>query len=323
MTAREALVAHAVQSRRKIRHKHRKGLPIRGGVGKVEPTPNGSAGRVHPDGHWRTAIGSLCGLDLVRRFGLAVDQAAALHGAVNVPVMLGKGLRQVVSLETSRPRAGRRFEPSHELELLPDALRAAKGLPGAHRGLVMVSEMTGPNGIPDFTALVGEETKLDSRLSCDVPPLLNEVDAGVVSVSAVKQARSAQQLAGLLGWPEATVARRLPSLVRNGALSDEGGRFTRHEALQPLGRLYAIEVKVSDWRRALRQARVYSLWADNYVLVLGRLTDAASTLALDQVEIDSAGLYINNCWHRKPTSNKLPPYKRLWAAEYLVAALRG
>lgn len=187
----------------------------------------------------------------------------------------------------------------------------------------MVSEMTGPNGIPDLTALVGGELKLDARLACDVPPLLNEVDAGVVSVCAARKARSVAQLATLLGWPESTVARRLPSLIRYGALRDEGGKFTRHEALQPLGRIYAIEVKVSDWRRALRQARVYSLWADNYVLVLGRLTDSASTLALDQVEIDEAGLVIDGRWRRKPTLSNLPAHKRLWASEHLVAALRG
>lgn len=248
---------------------------------------------------------------------------SSTEGAVTVPRMGDKRASQINSLETSRPRAGRRFEPTHELEILPDALRTARGLPGAHRGLVTVSEMTGPNGIPDFTALVGDERKLDLRLACDVPPLLNEVDAGVVSMSAVRQARSAEQLATSLGWPESTVARRLPSLVRAGALREQDGRFTRHEALQPLGRMYAIEAKVSDWRRALRQGRLYSLWADNYVLVLGPLTDAASTLVLHQVEIDGAGLVIDGRWRRKPSSSKLSAQKRVWAAEHLVAALRG
>lgn len=231
--------------------------------------------------------------------------------------------RRVVSFVTSRPRAGRRFAPIHELDVVPDALNAAYGLPAAHRGLLVVSEMTGPTGIPDLTALVGDESKLESRLSSSVPALLNEVDAGVTAAASPKMGRTVAQLAAVVGWPEATVRRRIPFLLRHGALFEAGGRYIRDAALQPLGRIYAIEAKVSDWRQALRQARTYSLWADNYVLVLGRATPSACALALEQVALDRAGLVVRGEWVRRPNPANRAASRRLWAAEHVVAALRG
>lgn len=232
-------------------------------------------------------------------------------------------VRPIAAVDTSRPRAGRRFEPTHELEVVPAALQAARTLPGAHRGAVVVSEMAGPNGIPDLTALIGDDRKLRTRLDCPVAPLLNEIDAGIVAVTNPSVARSPQQIGESLGWPESTVLRRIPSLVRQGALIDHGNRFTREGAIQPLGRIFAVEAKVNDWRKALKQARTYALWADNYVLVLGRATVAATDLALEEVAQDRAGLVVSGRWRRKPNAAPLPPAKRLWAAEHFVASLRG
>lgn len=236
---------------------------------------------------------------------------------------MGKVIPPVIAVDTSRPRAGKRFEPTHELEVVPDALQAARTLPGAHLGVVVVSEMAGPNGIPDLTALIGDARKLEARLACPVAPLLNEIDAGIIAVTSPKLARTPQYIGGALGWPESTVRRRLPALVRQGALTEHGDKFARHASIQPLGRIYAIEAKVSDWRQALRQARTYALWADNYVLVLGKATEAATGLALEQVSHDRAGLVVGGEWQRKPNPVNLPPAKKLWAAEHFVAALRG
>lgn len=229
-----------------------------------------------------------------------------------------------MELETSRPRAGRRFAPTHELAIIPDALQAARTLPGAHRGVVIVSEMTGPFGIPDVTALVGDPARLTARLASPIAPLLNEVDAGVVAVARPRLALSPHDLAAALEWPEETVRRRLPLLLRSGALvAAAADRYVRDEALQPLGRLYAVEAKVRDWRKAMRQVRTYRLWADNYVLVTGRLATSARQEAMAQVTADHAGLVVGGESLRKPTLQRLPAATRLWASEHLVAALRG
>ena len=230
----------------------------------------------------------------------------------------------VMSTHTSRPRHGRRFEPTHELELLPDALNACRALPAAHKGMTIVAEMTGPIGIPDLTALVGPDERLAARLASPVRPLLHEVDAAVVGVASAHVARTPEQFAAALGWPEDTVRRRLVPLVRAGALvAVDGDRFRRDPALQSLGRVYAVEAKVRDWRRALHQVRTYSTWADSYVLVMGALAQGPLEQLTAEVTTDRAGLVVDGRWVRRPTVHKLSPGRRLWAVEHIVAALRA
>jgi len=232
-------------------------------------------------------------------------------------------MASVAVFETSRPRPGRRFDPTHELALLNSAMMAAGQLPGARRGVIIVPEMTGPYGIPDLTALVGDPAALAARLELAVPPLLHEVDAGVVAVAHVKRPSTPRDLSISLGWPEETVVRRLPSLVRAGALCEvRSNGFVRPRALAPLGRLYAIEAKVRDWRRGVRQARTYGVWADSYVLIMGELALSAVRELTEEVRGDSGGLVVQGRWVRRPGVRAVPLKRRLWATEHLVAAIQ-
>jgi hypothetical protein len=226
-------------------------------------------------------------------------------------------------IASSRRRAGRRFEPIHELELETDALRAARALPGAHRGLVVLRELAGPFGVPDLVAVVGAPELLEERLALGVPPLLNQVDAGVVAAAAPRARRTVETLARRVGWPVASVRRRLPELIRIGALIAAGpGSYVRPAPLQPVGRLYAIETKVKDWRRALRQARTYSLWCDSYVLVMASLSSGSHATVMEAVTQDGAGLLVGGQWLQRPRLGRRSPAQRVWGSEHLVAALQ-
>jgi hypothetical protein len=220
-----------------------------------------------------------------------------------------------------RPRAGRRFEPVRELELSHDTLRAAQTLPGAHRGVRILLETAGPFGIPDVLAVVGPLNALDERLALKVPPLLNQVDAGVVAAAAPSAPRALPTLARRVGWPEDTVARRLPHLLRTGALlRTSRDSYVRPAALRPVGRLYAIEGKVKDWKRAVRQARTYSVWSDGYVIVMPELGSGSFSGLLEAVSADRGGLMINGKWVRRPQLAHRPQAQRLWGSEHAIAA---
>jgi hypothetical protein len=208
--------------------------------------------------------------------------------------------------------------------LYEPALAALGALPGARDGLLVVIEMAGPFGVPDIVALVGPQDRVVRRLETPVPPLIHEVDAAVTAVAMPNAARSAEYLARTLGWPIETVCRRIPHLARIGALLETAPkRYVRHPALQPLGRLYAVEAKVENWRRAVAQARTYNLWADSYVLALGDVSARVGRDAQDAVAEDGAGLLVNNRWVRRPRVRPRNPARRLWAAEHLVAAVLG
>lgn len=234
----------------------------------------------------------------------------------------GASGRSVSARATSRPRAGKRFLPTHELALLNDALQVCASLPGASRGVLVLAEMTGPIGIPDLTALVGPVDQLNARIAQGVPPLLSEVDAGVVAVAHPNRGLSVEGLAEAVGWPAETVGRRVAHLLRKGALvQSQPGRYRRPPALAPLGRLYAVEAKVRDWRRGLRQVRSYSVWADSYVLVMGPLAAGPLVQLRNEVAGDQGGLVVDGKWVMRPRLHPLPPARRLWASEHFMAAV--
>lgn len=227
-------------------------------------------------------------------------------------------------VETSLPRAGRRFEPIRERELHGAALAAAESLPGASRGLVVVPEFSGPIGIPDFTAYVGDVHALRARQSAPVSPIVNEIDAGVLSVAYVRKPSSVEDLARAIGWPTATVASRLRRLIAAGALSEaKSNRFVRAPQLQPSGRLYAVEAKVGDTRSALRQARSYRVWADGYVIVMTDVSTRAFEDLRGEVLRDRGGLVIDGRWITRPRIGRVSATRRLQAAEMFACATRG
>lgn len=223
-----------------------------------------------------------------------------------------------------RPRPGRRFEPVAEAALERDAITVVRALPHAHRGVAVLREAAGPFGIPDFVAVVGTQDALVARMASAVPPLLNQVDAGIVAVLSTRRGRTIDTIAASVGWSRQTVERRLPALVRATAISEVGPqRYVRAAALRPIGRIYAIETKMSDWRRAVRQARTYRLWCDNYVIVMASLSGSTLPLALDAIRADGGGLMSGGQWAIRMRSQHAPAARRLWGSEHVVAALGG
>lgn len=224
--------------------------------------------------------------------------------------------------QSKRPIGGRRFEPLEERRLHPLARNAIGSLPGAREDVIVVAEAAGPFGMPDFLALVGGRASVVARRRIGVPPLLNSIDTDLVAAAGPVRALTFETLVRRSGVPEGTARRRLPALVRRGALIKiSEDRWTRPAALQPMGRLYAIELKLKDWQRALRQCRRYHLWADSYVLVLSHLPESAIDAAVNAVERDGGGLVTIEGVLRRPRVRPHAPGRRLLASEYFFASL--
>jgi DNA-binding Lrp family transcriptional regulator len=225
-------------------------------------------------------------------------------------------------LQSARVRAGRRFQPVQELLLEGAALEACASLPGSKRGLVVLREVVGPHGIPDLVAVVVDRESLERRLASDVPPLLSELDARIVSTAAFRAPRRIDTLARRLTWPVATVLARFQQLLESGALIETGpGVVIRAEVMRPVGRLYAVEIKVDNWRRAVRQGRGYQLWCDTYVVVMETLSPRPLQGLLAATAEDGAGVMINGRWRSRPVVRRRDEWRRLWGSEHVVAAV--
>lgn len=220
--------------------------------------------------------------------------------------------------------AGRRFEPEAEARLEPYARAAIKQLPGAHRGVMAIRELPGPFGVPDFVAMVGGQASLEARADLSVAPLRTEVDARLVAAAPARGSSMLDDLACASGLPSAIARRRVDQLIDTGALmATFKGGIRRSGSMQPLGTIFAVEMKVADWRRALSQCRRYHVWADSYVLVMSALSPTQLEKLVNVVESDGGGLVVDGttiCRARR--ARQKPMWQRLLAAEHFFAATR-
>lgn len=213
---------------------------------------------------------------------------------------------------------GQRFQPTIERELDADLRSLAERLPGADDGLMAVVEFPGPRGVPDLLVVSRGFEALGQRLSADVPYIDSPADCAVVAELSLNRTRTAASVAAASGMSIGQVERRLRALALTGATVPQGAGYRRHPSVEPIGRTYAFEAKVSDWRRGLSQALTYSSWADASVLVLLRAPRDTDELER-RCEALNVGLAIRDTWVRRPRIGRPHRSLRLEASERLAS----
>lgn len=239
------------------------------------------------------------------------------------PADVGSSVLRSRLLETGPPpsRPGRRFAAIEERELYPALRDLASRLPKASGGIVVIAEMTGPTGLPDLVA-VPVTPRLEQRLQLATPPVLSWSDARLAAACSTVRPFSLHTLARRVGEDEGATRRRAQQLVRTGALLSIRSGYVRASALDPIGRIYALEAKVDDWSAGLGQALRYGSWADASAAVLGKLPKDHSR-AVDQARQLGLGLALGATWLVRPRVRRLAFAKRFWASEHVVAAILG
>jgi hypothetical protein len=215
---------------------------------------------------------------------------------------------------------GRRFEPTIERALEPTVRELASRLPGSSSGVLATAQFAGPAGIADLVAVTQAQGLLAARLRLGAPPLVRLADTSVVAAVAVGRTTTVPHVAKALGISEAQAARRLRHLSDAGFLSQNGSGYRRHPKLVPIGRMYAFEAKVSDWRQAMAQALRYARWADAAGIVLLKPPRHAEALK-SYARTLRIGVAVENRWLVRPVLQPVSPGLRLLSSEMFVAAL--
>jgi DNA-binding Lrp family transcriptional regulator len=167
-------------------------------------------------------------------------------------------------------RPGRRFEPTEERLLDDHMVTLATRLPRAVEGLALVREFPGGRGVADAVAVTGWQEPVRQRVALQLPFLDNETDCSVVAALSPNQTRTVTAIGKRLGMSDEQVVRRLRPLAAVGYVESRGSGFRRVRGLEPIGRAYALEAKVSDWQQGVGQALRYSTWCDAAAVVLLR-----------------------------------------------------
>lgn len=221
---------------------------------------------------------------------------------------------------TARARAGRPFTPTAERALEPILRSLAAHLPRAARGVVVVPEMPGPAGVPDLVAVPSPDG-LASRLACAVPPLLTWGEVLVAAAVPVARPVTPATIASRARQSEAYVRRRLGGLASVGAVvKTDASHYTRNPAIAPIGRIYALEAKIDNWSAGISQALRYGAWADASGAVLAQLPTDHSR-AIEQAANLGVGLAVGTKWLVRPHIHPHALARRLWASEFVLAAL--
>lgn len=216
--------------------------------------------------------------------------------------------------------AGRRFEPTAERALEPTVRQLASRLPGSSSGVLATAQFAGPSGIADLVAVTRAQELLAARLRLGAPSLSRFADTSVVAAVAVRRTTRAPYVAKALGISEAQAARRLRQLSDAGFLSQNGSGYRRHPVFVPIGRMYAFEAKVSDWRQAIAQALRYARWADAAGIVLLKPPKDVESLKAYARAL-RIGVAVENRWLVRPVLQRVSPGLRLLSSEIFVAAL--
>jgi len=230
------------------------------------------------------------------------------------------GPNQVREWTPTVRRPGRRFEPILEKELDADLRLLAQKLPGAKLGVDVLAEFAASNGVADLVAVTRAEQQVRLIASRREVFLSTLADADVAAACRDVGGTSLSQILERTGYSEKLVRRSIRQLLDTGLLMASKKGFVRADSLFPVGRMYAFEAKVSDWRAALAQSVRYSAWADAVAIVLLK-QPADLAVARESATRLSVGLAIGPRWVVRPKLGQPQRGPRLLASELFVRSV--
>lgn len=214
-------------------------------------------------------------------------------------------------------RPGHRFEPIEERLLDDDLLNLAARLPGTHQSLYISREVNGPRGVADLVATTNVGAELKHRIELGLLPLTSVVECTIVAAASERRTLRIPTIARTLGMSEEQVDRRVRSLLSRDYLRSAGSGIRRVPHMTAIGRTYALEAKVNDWRKGLNQALRYGAWCDASAVVLLRPPRDIS-MAFSACRQFGIGLAVDNRWLLRPRLGQPQPGMRLAASELWV-----
>lgn len=201
--------------------------------------------------------------------------------------------------------------PIHETLLVEAAVKFLPRLfpPGAGRSLYVLREPEVGAGRPDVVALHVSPGGLTSHLERR-PPIPHSTAAKSLHDTSDD---------GSFGVEKPYGRRLRRSMIESGWSAREiaAAAALVHDSL-------AIEVKLRDWRRAVRQAAKFSpLVARSALLLPGTAAEpTAASLDFYSLGLLQADPRARVRWVKNAPPQTLPPYARLWLLELLARGLR-
>lgn len=156
---------------------------------------------------------------------------------------------------------------------------------------VIAREVVAPGAIADIVGCAFQQQTVRQRAEHCYQPILEWAPLACVSVCG-ERPRTTAELAAAIGMSVSGARKAAALAVAYGALVRDGLVLSRNpDWMPPAKRLVAVELKLTDWRKALRQATTYCSWADQSWVVMARsisvgLRDAAAEVGVGVALLD-------------------------------------
>lgn len=174
------------------------------------------------------------------------------------------------------------------------AQQVGRLLPRTTATHLVVGEVPAAQGIADMVAVRYDPAAVRHRLDSGVGPLCSPLRVRVLDLLREDRGIRAGTLARKVGSNTRALLRStLGPLADLGAAEVSNGMVRSTGAWVPVGtHLTAVELKLSKWRDALRQADNFSLSADRSWVVLDGARAASAVAAAEQFRAFGLGLAV-------------------------------
>jgi hypothetical protein len=180
----------------------------------------------------------------------------------------------------------------------------------------LAPEFRGARGVVDLLAVTRVGDKFTERTRIGAPFVTSEANSAVLARLSPRVTRSPRYIARAVGMTERQTLTRLRVLARTGAAAQVGSGFRRRVGFDPIGRSYALEAKVDDWKKGLSQALRYASWADAAGVVL-LVAPQNLTSVKARFRALKIGLAIGDSWIVRPVIGRPDPGRRMALSEQL------
>lgn len=186
----------------------------------------------------------------------------------------------------------REIEYLFEVEMAEPTAALARRWWGRKPPDFIAREVVAPGAIADLVGCAFDARATNNRRERGHSPILEW--APLACVSTCEQPLSTREIAARIGMSLSTVQKAVAQAISCGALRRDSGLVSRNpDWHSPARRLVAIELKLTDWRKALRQAEHYSKWADEAWVVMAREITSRMTAAALEAGVGLARLRLD------------------------------
>jgi hypothetical protein len=163
------------------------------------------------------------------------------------------------------------YSESDYADAFEACLLSRRGLVGLEEFSAVYREVICRQGRADFVAVARDDGRMSNQsVGCSSSLKLTESAATLLSLLKLRSPRTLEYLVRRSGLTYETTKRTLRDLMSTGAVRNatDSSYLLGRTSMQPLEDLWAFELKLHDWRRALFQACQYQAFANSVCIVM-------------------------------------------------------